>query len=64
MFFSGQKKRYGCIIFGNWKRVVEEHTERVGEIIGCFPGDSIVENLPANVGLIPDSGRFHMPWAY
>ena len=31
---------------------------------GCFPGDSLVKNLPANAGdtgLIPDPGRSHMP---
>ena len=31
---------------------------------GAFPGGTVVKNLPANgsdMGLIPDSGRFHMP---
>ena len=31
-----------------------------------FPGDSVIKNLPANVGdkgLIPDPGSFHMPWS-
>ena len=30
-----------------------------------FPGGPAVKNLPANagdMGLIPDPGRFHMPW--
>ena len=30
-----------------------------------FPGGPVVKNLPANaedMGLIPDPGRFHMPW--
>ena len=32
----------------------------------CFPGGSVVKNLPANAGdtgSIPDPGRFHMPWS-
>ena len=31
-----------------------------------FPCFSVVKNLPANagdMGLIPDPGRFHMPWS-
>ena len=32
----------------------------------CFPGGSLVKNLPTNagdVGLIPDMERFHVPWS-
>ena len=32
----------------------------------CFPGGSLVKNLPTNagdVGLIPDLERFHVPWS-
>ena len=42
-----------------------------GEIVSnkvnkCFPGDSVIKNLPANArdtGLTPDLGRSHMPWS-
>lgn len=33
MLFSGQKKQNGHISFGNWKSVIEEHTERTRKII-------------------------------
>ena len=32
----------------------------------CFPGGSLVKNLPTSagdVGLIPDLERFHVPWS-
>ena len=36
------------------------------EIIGGFPGGSVVKNPPANagdMGLSPGPGRSHMPWS-
>ena len=36
------------------------------ELMKDFPGGPVVKNTPAkagDMGLIPDLGRFHMPWS-
>ena len=41
-------------------------TSKIRELLGGFPGGSMVKTPPANVrntSLIPDPGRFHMPWS-
>ena len=48
---------------GSWK----PHEERASKRREWdFPGDPVVENLPANagdMGLIPDPGGSHMAWS-
>ena len=59
---------------GDWKGKYKNETFSGGimslfhfkNILPGFPGDAVVENLPANAGDMgssPGLGRSHMPWS-
>ena len=53
-------------IVGQKKESHLQSKEHLKQIMEDFPGGPVVRNPPANagaMGLIPDPGRSHMPWA-
>ena len=40
-----------------------KYNSQVNSIGNGFPGGSVVKNLSANAGSVPDPGRSHMSWS-